>query len=52
VARRSFAGRLLRWILLAVVAIIAGWVLWEAVTWPDVAGLARRAPTTTAFIER
>lgn len=35
-------------ILLAAVA----WVGWEAWTWPDVASLARRAPATTAFIER
>jgi monofunctional biosynthetic peptidoglycan transglycosylase len=27
-------------------------VLWEAATWPNVAGLAARPPTTTAFIER
>ena len=27
-------------------------MVWEAATWPDVAGLARRPPTTTAFIER
>jgi len=52
VARRSFAGRLLRWILLLCVLGIAGWIVWEAATWPDVAGLARRPPTTTAFIER
>ena len=26
--------------------------MWEAWTWPDVAGLARRSPATTAFIER
>src|SRR5207244_2023695 len=25
---------------------------WEALTWPDVAALARRNPPTTAFIER
>jgi monofunctional biosynthetic peptidoglycan transglycosylase len=27
-------------------------MVWEAVTWPDVAALARRPPVTTAFIER
>jgi len=27
------------------------WAAWEAWTWPDVAALARRNPTTTAFIE-
>ncbi len=51
-ARRSFAGRLLRRLLLLCVLILAGWLVWEAVTWPDVAALATRAPATTAFIER
>ena len=50
--RRSFAGRLLRWILLTGVVLVAGWMIWEAATWPHVAGLATRPPTTTAFIER
>ena len=27
------------------------WLAWEAITWPDVAALAHRVPTTTAFIE-
>jgi monofunctional biosynthetic peptidoglycan transglycosylase len=31
---------------------VAAWVGWEAWTWPDVAAVARRPPTTTAFIER
>jgi len=31
---------------------IAAWGAWEALTWPDVRSLARRPPTTTAFIER
>jgi monofunctional biosynthetic peptidoglycan transglycosylase len=31
---------------------LAAWVGWEALTWPDVAALATRPPTTTAFIER
>ena len=38
--------------LLTGVVVIAGGVLWEAATWPNVAGLAGRPPTTTAFIER
>ena len=38
--------------LLTGVVIIAGGMIWEAATWPDVAGLATRPPTTTAFIER
>jgi len=38
--------------LLAALGILAGaWLAWEAATWPDVAGLARRNPRTTAFIE-
>ena len=31
---------------------LLGWLAWEAVAWPDVAALAHRAPTTSAFIER
>ena len=50
--RRTVAGRLLRWLLLLCVLIFAGWIVWEAATWPDVAGLAKRPPATTAFIER
>lgn len=38
--------------LLTGVVVIAGGVLWEAATWPNVAGLAARPPSTTAFIER
>ncbi|MGH7321716.1 MAG: monofunctional biosynthetic peptidoglycan transglycosylase [Candidatus Rokuibacteriota bacterium] len=39
--------------LLAVVLLgLALWVAYEAWTWPTVAALARRAPATTAFIER
>jgi len=52
VARRSFAGRLLRWLLLPGILLLAGGLVWEAVTWPDVAELATRPPDTTAFIER
>jgi monofunctional biosynthetic peptidoglycan transglycosylase len=52
VARRSFAGRLLRRLLLLGILLLAGWIAWEAVTWPDVATLATRPPATTAFIER
>jgi monofunctional biosynthetic peptidoglycan transglycosylase len=33
------------------IAIIL-WLVWEAVTWPDVRALASRPPKTTAFIER
>ena len=51
-ARRSFAGRLLRRLLLLCVLILAGWLVWEAVTWPDVKALATRPPATTAFTEQ
>jgi monofunctional biosynthetic peptidoglycan transglycosylase len=43
-----------RWafrLLLAVLTAIALWAAWEAVTWPDVARLARGEPKTTAFID-
>src|SRR6185295_14472179 len=43
-------GRL-RLLLLAGLALLAVWLLWEAVTWPDVAALAHSHPKTTAFIE-
>jgi len=33
-------------------ASLAGWLAWEAWAWPDVTALARRPPTTTAFIIR
>jgi monofunctional biosynthetic peptidoglycan transglycosylase len=52
VARRSFAGRLLRRLLLLCVLLFAAWMAWEAVTWPNVGALATRPPETTAFIER
>jgi monofunctional biosynthetic peptidoglycan transglycosylase len=52
VARGSFVGRLLRRLLLLCVLIFATWIVWEAMTWPDVAALATRSPATTAFIER
>jgi monofunctional glycosyltransferase len=43
-----------RWafrLLLAALVAIALWAAWEAVTWPDVARLAREQPKTTAFID-
>jgi monofunctional biosynthetic peptidoglycan transglycosylase len=52
VARRSFAGRLVRRLLLLCLLLFAAWIVWEAVTWPNVAALATRPPETTAFIER
>jgi monofunctional biosynthetic peptidoglycan transglycosylase len=46
-------GRI-RWrALLGVLALLLlAWVGWEAWRWPDVAALARRNPTSTAFIDR
>jgi monofunctional biosynthetic peptidoglycan transglycosylase len=43
--------RVRRW-LGFVVLVAAAWLGWEVWTWPDVGALARRAPPTTAFIER
>ncbi len=41
----------LRW-LAAACALLALWIGWKALTWPDVAALATENPETTAFIER
>jgi monofunctional biosynthetic peptidoglycan transglycosylase len=38
--------------LLVLLGLCAAWLAWEALTWPDVAALARNQPGTTAFIER
>jgi monofunctional biosynthetic peptidoglycan transglycosylase len=46
--RRRLVARVLTVLLL----VLAAWMAWEALTWPDVAGLARQNPKTTAFIER
>lgn len=51
-ARRSLARRLWRRLLLLGAIALAGWLGWEAATWPDVKALATRPPATTAFIER
>jgi monofunctional biosynthetic peptidoglycan transglycosylase len=42
-----------RWrtLALAAAALLVAWEAWEALTWPDVAALTHRRPTTTAFIE-
>jgi monofunctional biosynthetic peptidoglycan transglycosylase len=37
--------------LLGLAVAAAGWLAWEALTWPDVASLVRQNPKTTAFIE-
>jgi monofunctional biosynthetic peptidoglycan transglycosylase len=47
--------RFTRWVKLGLVAVVlglTGWVAWQAVWWPDVAALARRNPSSTAFIDR
>ena len=36
----------------ALVLVALGWMLFQVLTWPDVAALRRANPTTTAFIER
>jgi monofunctional glycosyltransferase len=40
-----------RLLLLAALALLGVWLLWELVAWPDVAALADSHPATTAFIE-
>ena len=53
--RRTFGQRAMRALRrLLVVLLLAGaaYIGWQAWTWPDVAALASRPPTTTAFIER
>lgn len=50
--RRRRGCAVLGLVSLGLLAIAAGYVLWRVVNWPDVAALARRDPTTTAFIER
>jgi monofunctional glycosyltransferase len=47
--RRSRSLRTAVVLALLIVAVVAAW---EVLTWPDVAALARRNPSTTAFIER
>lgn len=39
-------------VLLGLLALVFAWLLWEVVTWPDVAALATENPESTAFIER
>ncbi|HLE85115.1 MAG TPA: monofunctional biosynthetic peptidoglycan transglycosylase [Thermoanaerobaculia bacterium] len=46
--RRLGCGR----VLLVLLALAAAWLLWELVTWPDVAALATENPESTAFIRR
>jgi monofunctional biosynthetic peptidoglycan transglycosylase len=46
--RRLGCGR----VLLVLLALAAAWLLWELVTWPDVAALASENPESTAFMRR
>jgi monofunctional glycosyltransferase len=41
-----------RTILYVLLALFFLYLVWEAITWPDVAALAKERPETTAFIER
>jgi monofunctional glycosyltransferase len=49
--RRTRPGRRLRRLLAVVVVGLVGWIAYEAWTWPDVAAVAHRNPTSTAFID-
>ena len=40
-----------RLVLAGIAALTAGWAVWEACTWPDVAALTHRRPLSTAFID-
>lgn len=44
--------RVLRVVVVALVVGLSGWLGYEILTWPHVAGLATNPPRTTAFIER
>jgi monofunctional biosynthetic peptidoglycan transglycosylase len=53
VTRRHHRFR--RWLAITAIGLVVGltgWVTWEVARWPDVAGLARRNPPSTAFIDR
>ncbi|HSS77969.1 MAG TPA: monofunctional biosynthetic peptidoglycan transglycosylase [Thermoanaerobaculia bacterium] len=40
-----------RLLLIVALALVAAWLAWEALTWPNVASLTDHHPATTAFIE-
>jgi monofunctional biosynthetic peptidoglycan transglycosylase len=50
--RRRTRRHPLRTVSLLLLLAALAFVAWKASTWPDVAALARRNPSTTAFIER
>lgn len=41
-----------RRLILILLGLCLLWLAWEALTWPDMAALAKNQPETTAFIER
>ncbi|HEX3126923.1 MAG TPA: monofunctional biosynthetic peptidoglycan transglycosylase [Thermoanaerobaculia bacterium] len=41
-----------RRVLFILLGLCVAWLAWEALTWPDMAALAKNQPETTAFIER
>src|SRR5262245_16013359 len=41
-----------RRVALVCLGLFAAWLGFDALTWPDVAGLGKNVPKTTAFIER
>ena len=43
---------MLKRVILILLAVIVLWLVWELVTFPDVAGLAKEPPKTTAFMEQ
>ena len=49
---RRQLGRWVKLLLIAAVLGLTGWVAWQAWWWPDVDALARRNPSSTAFIDR
>jgi monofunctional glycosyltransferase len=45
------SGRLIKRVLLAVLALLVIGIVWEWVTWPDISRLADEPPKTTAFMD-
>jgi monofunctional biosynthetic peptidoglycan transglycosylase len=41
-----------RRLLLVILGLLAAWIAWEALTWPDVSALEERHPKSTAFIDK
>jgi monofunctional biosynthetic peptidoglycan transglycosylase len=51
-ARRTGAGRTLRWAAVVLLLAAVAWLGYEAWTWPRVSALAVQSPRATAFIEQ